>query len=66
MMGLEESNATVRWTVAADGVTEANKYLLSSRAEVNESHLSHHEQAVFVYLTNAAFFKLSAPSGTID
>ena len=35
--GLEQSNATVRWTVAADGLTEANLYLLPLGADANES-----------------------------
>ena len=35
--GLEELNATVRWTVAADGLMEANPYLFPLRADANES-----------------------------
>jgi hypothetical protein len=35
--GLEQSNATVRWTVAADGLMEANLYLLPLGADANES-----------------------------
>ena len=35
--GLERLNATVRWTVAADGSTEANIYLLPRGADANES-----------------------------
>ena len=35
--GLERLNATVRGTVAADGLTEANLYLLPLGADANES-----------------------------
>ena len=35
--GLEELNATVRWTVAADGLRSANLYLLPLGADANES-----------------------------
>ena len=44
--GLEQSNATVRWTVAGDGSMEPNLNLLPLGADANES------LTVYVFILN--------------
>ena len=54
--GLEQLNATVRWTVAADGSTEANLYLLPLGADANESLPAYERTTVTLIHVAVIFF----------
>ena len=63
--GLEQSNATVRGTVAADGSSEANLYLLPLGADANESLPAYQEKAT-VLIETVAFLTKSTLAGGIN
>ena len=60
LTGLEPSNATVRWTVAADGLTAAN--LNFAQQNANESQADHHKETLL--LPQGRFFILSISAWT--